>query len=167
MMLDEPENRSEDTELDEASNRVMESFERQTLQDLEGRFNQLIYLASLRDYNTGRYHHYGLETRYSTGVVDEALRRCHARAFEELMLLPLEDQTRDLVGFFESVKEDRGRLIQTWRRLRSYQVLPPEDCPPLARQLFEKNLEIILQVLRQTDLWALLHEPHGDTDDLP
>ena len=33
--------------------------------------------------------------------------------------------------------------------------------------LFDNNLEIMLRVLRETDLWELLHEPHGYSDDLP
>jgi hypothetical protein len=37
----------------------------------------------------------------------------------------------------------------------------------LARELFDKNIEIILRVLRETDLWPLLHDPHHHADDLP
>jgi hypothetical protein len=147
--------------------RVKEDIEAHSLGEMPGRFSRLIYLASLRDYNTGRYHHYGLETRFSHVAVDQGLHQCHIQIFEELMALPLEDQTRDLLAFFHSLREDRKRLIETWRTLRSYQVLPPENCHPLARQLFDKNIEVILRILRETDLWALLYEPHGDADDLP
>ena len=74
---------------------------------MPGRFNQLIYLASRRDSNTGRYHHYGLETRYSPQAADRAVHRCHGRVFEELTALPLQDPTRDLIEFSESLREDR------------------------------------------------------------
>jgi hypothetical protein len=37
----------------------------------------------------------------------------------------------------------------------------------LARELFDKNIEIMLKILRETDLWPLLHDPHGHSDDLP
>jgi len=133
---------------------------------MEGQFNRLIYLASLRDYNTARYHHYGLESRYESDVVDEALRQCHIKIFEELMTLSLQEQTGDLVKFFESLREDRSRMIDVWQQLRSYQVLPPENCHPLSRQLFDKNIEVILRILRETDLWGLLHEPHSHSDHL-
>jgi len=163
MSLGEPEYlpRADDVE------RVVEDFENRTLDAMEGVFNRLIYLASLRDYNTGRYHHYGLETRYSGDGVDEGLRRCHIKAFEDLMALSLEAQTQDLLTFFESLKEEKSRLVESWQRLRSYQMLPPEKCHPLAREMFDKNIGIILRILRETDLWPLLHDPHRDTDDLP
>jgi hypothetical protein len=147
--------------------RLVSDFEQRTLSELKGRFSQLVYIASLRDYNSGRYHHYGLETRYPEPAVDEGLRRCHTRVFEELIGLSLQEQTEDLLDFFESLKEDRARLVNVWKRLKSYQILPPEDCHPLARELFEKNTEIILKILRETDLWPLLHDPHRDADDLP
>jgi hypothetical protein len=153
--------------LEEEAARVAADLETHTLRDMPGRFNRLIYLASLRDYNTGRYHHYGLETRYSAPAVDAGLHQTHITVFEDLVSLPLEDQTHDLLGFFQSLREDRTRLIETWRRLRSYQVLPPANCHPLARQLFDKNIEVMLSVLRQTDLWALLYEAHSNPDDLP
>lgn len=145
---------------------VVADFQEKTLGPMEGQFNRLIYTASLRDYNTARYHHYGLETRYGSEAVDQGLRQCHINTFEELMALPLQDQTRDLIRFFESLKEDRSRMIGVWQRLKSYQVLPPENCHPLARRLFDKNIEVMLQVLRETDLWELLHEPHSHSDHL-
>lgn len=137
-----------------------------TLAELPGKFSQLIYLASLRDHNTGRYHHYGLEARYSREAVDEGLRRCHAEAFDTLVSLSLQEQTQDLLSFFESIQEERARLVEAWERLRSYQILPPETCSRLARELFESNTVIILKILRETELWELLRDPHGDADDL-
>ena len=147
--------------------RLVRDFEERTLTGLEGCFSQLVYLASLRDYNTGRYHHYGLESRYSPEAIDAGLRQCHARIFEELVSLPLKEQTEDLLNFFESLKEDKTRLVSVWERLKSYQVLPPEDCHPLARELFDKNIDIMLRILRETDLWPLLHDSHRDANDLP
>lgn len=138
-----------------------------TLAEMIGQFSQLIYLASLRDHNTGRYHHYGLESQYGEDVADRALRQCHQKVFEGLLGLSLKAQTEDLVSFFMSLREERARLVEAWERLRSYQVLPPEGSHPLTRELFEKNVEIILKILRETDLWPLLRDPHRDADNLP
>ncbi len=145
---------------------VVTDFQSRTLARMEWHFSRLIYLSSLRDYNTGRYHHHGLESRYTSEAVDEGLRRCHTQVFDELVTLPLKKQTDDLVGFFTSLREERSRLVDAWERLRSYRILPPENCHPLAKELFEKNIVIILKVLRETELWELLHDPHGDADDL-
>jgi hypothetical protein len=147
--------------------RVLRDFEQHSLAGLEGYFCKLVYLASLRDYNTGRYHHYGLESRYSAEAVDEGLRQCHVGVFEDLVALPLKEQTEDLLGFFESLKEEKTRLVAVWRQLKSYQILPPENCHPLARELFDKNIAIMLRILRETDLWPLLHDPHRHADNLP
>jgi len=145
---------------------VVTDFQSRTLARMEWHFSRLIYLSSLRDYNTGRYHHHGLESRYTSEAVDEGLRRCHTQVFDELVTLPLKKQTDDLVGFFTSLREERSRLVDAWERLRSYRILPPENCYPLAKELFEKNIVIILKILRETELWELLHDPHGDADDL-
>lgn len=149
-----------------AVEQVITEFQTRTLKEMDGRFCRLIYLASLRDHNTGRYYHYGLESRFGRDAVDEGLRQCHIQVFEELVALPLKAQTEDLLVFFESLKEDRSRLVKAWQSLRSYQVLPPENCHPLARDLFDKNIEIILRVVRETDLWPLLHDPHSDSNYL-
>ncbi len=161
------ENGCDDAELAKQIELVISDFQSRTLREMPGRFSRLIFLASLRDYNTGRYHHAGLETRHGSYPVDEALRQCHAQVFEELLALPLNAQTADLITFFKSLSEERARLVDAWKHLRSYRILPPANCRLLARDLFEKNIEIMLEVLRQTEFWELLHDPHGDADDLP
>jgi hypothetical protein len=166
--MPQPENENSATQaLSAEVELVAADFQRRTLDELGGMFNRLIYLASLRDYSTGRYHHYGLETRYSSQAVDQALRQCHVKIFEELVALPLATQTQDLISFFSSLREEKSRLVAAWQRLRSYKILTPEGCHPLARELFDKNLEIMLGVLRETELWPLLDDAHGDPDNLP
>jgi hypothetical protein len=153
--------------LDDETGRVVADFQHHSLDKMQGISARLIYLASLRDHNTGRYHHYGLESRYSDQAVDQGLHRCHLAAFDSFVSLPLREQTQDLLHFFESLKAERSRLVEVWQHLRAYQILPPEDCHPLARQLFRENIETILEVLKESELWELLDEPHGDADDLP
>lgn len=149
------------------SERALQDFEGHTLAKMPGKFDRLVYLASLRDHNTGRYHHYGLEQRYPAEAVDEALSRCHEQAFNDLLALPLRDQTQDLVHFFESLRAERARLVDVWQQLQAYQVLPPQHCHPFAKQMFSKNVEVMLRILKESELWELLDEPHGNPDDLP
>jgi len=151
---------------DEAE-RAFQDFEGHTLAKMQGRFCRLVYLASLRDHNTGQYHHYGLEQRYSSQAVDEALAGCHQQAFNDLLALPLRDQTQDLIHFFESLRAERARLVEVWQQLQAYQVLPPQNCHPFAKQMFSKNVEVMLRILKESDLWELLDEPHGNPDNLP
>ena len=47
----------------------------------------MIYLASMRDYNTGLYVHQGLAARFSAEVACEALADCHQECFRELISL--------------------------------------------------------------------------------
>lgn len=166
-MPDELGNNQGPQAFEEDVTRLIRDFEERTLKEMHGRFSRLIYLASLRDYNTGRYRHYGLGTRYSSQAVHEGLRRCHVKTFEEVVAMPLKEQTEELLEFFESLREEPSRLVEAWERLKAYQILPPEDALPLARALFDKNIEVMLKVLKDTDLWPLLHDPHRDPDDLP
>ena len=121
----------------------------------------------MRDHNTGRYSHYGLETRFSAEAVDEGLRSLHGKIFHDVMRLSLEEQTREMIDFYRSQSEEKMRMVQAWQRLRSYQILLPEQCHPLARELFTKNFEIILRILEHTELWPLLDNAHGNSHNQP
>ena len=74
----------EETGQGSEAEQVVTDFQSRTLARMEWHFSRLIYLSSLRDYNTGRYHHHGLESRYTSEAVDEGLRRCHTQVFDEL-----------------------------------------------------------------------------------
>jgi hypothetical protein len=64
------------------------------------------------------------------------------RVFEELVALPLKEETEDLLDFFESVKEGKARMVVVWTRLKSYQILPPVGGPPPARGLLTRTLRL-------------------------
>src|SRR6516162_11182097 len=48
-----------------------------TLGKIPGDLNRMIYLASTRDYNSGRYHHAGLEATFGYDAVKQALETAH------------------------------------------------------------------------------------------
>ena len=59
-----------------------EDLRRRTLPQTSGALDRMIYLASMRDYNTGLYEHQGLAARFSAEVACEALADCHREASE-------------------------------------------------------------------------------------
>ena len=48
--------------------RAAEDLRRRTLATVQEPLDRMIYLASMRDYNTGLYHHEGLAARFGGGV---------------------------------------------------------------------------------------------------
>src|SRR5262249_26995926 len=72
-----------------------------TLAKLPRALDRLIYLSSMRDYNTGLYYHDGLAAHFSPEVACEALADCHREAYRELVSCSLQD----LVGQMEAYVE--------------------------------------------------------------
>ena len=62
---------------------------RRTLAQMPQALERLIYLSSMRDYNTGLYRHEGLALRFSEEAACEALADCHREAFRELVACSL------------------------------------------------------------------------------
>ncbi len=57
-----------------------------TLATIRGDLARLIYLASMRDYNTGEYHHEGLAYMFTESVAGKAIAACHRDVFRRLIL---------------------------------------------------------------------------------
>ena len=61
---------------------------------------RLIYLASLRDYRSGRYSHDGLAQRFSERVAAAALRFEHVETFRSVAFASLQSMVEQVGDFF-------------------------------------------------------------------
>jgi hypothetical protein len=121
---------------------------RRTLSQVPTTFGQIVYLASLRDANSGRYQHFGLAQVYSPNEANEALAASHLEVFGEWLNYPLARQQEDLEAYLASLDEDRGTVLRAWAKLSPYRNLVPAGASEAQRTLFEADLELILDLLR-------------------
>ena len=120
-----------------------------TLSRISGDLNRLIYLASTRDYNSGRYHHAGLEAQFGFVAVRQALETAHRELFWKLCRSCLKDIVSELELYMRSSGESPDELLRAWRSLQPYRVAIPLDVDPLAAHLFLSNLKLGLEVLQK------------------
>ena len=70
-------------ELTQDQSRAMRDVWSRTLAKIPSAFGKIVYLASLRNENTGKYQHFGLSQIYSDEDADLVLRESHDEAFRE------------------------------------------------------------------------------------
>ena len=119
-----------------------------TLPKLRDDFAQLIWLATLRDCNTGAYHHDGLGHLFTEPVAHMALADCHEEVFERLVLCPLELFVSQVERFILAASPDPHASLQTWEKLKAYTTTVPCRCKPQAADLFLSNVRIALMILK-------------------
>ncbi len=122
---------------------------KRTLSGIADDFGRLICLASTRDYNTGRYHHEGLASRFSDEVAESALATCHSEVFQQLSLTPLEDLLVQLESYLASTGAPPAEVIEAWERLQPYRVAIPLECDSLSAEVFFSNIRVALAILRR------------------
>ena len=120
-----------------------------TLAKISGNLNRMIYLASTRDYNSGRYHHAGLEGAFGYEAVRQALGAAHQEIFGKLTRSSLEELVRELELYVRSSGESPEELLRTWRTLQPYRVAIPLGVDRMAAQLLLSNLKLGLEVLQK------------------
>jgi hypothetical protein len=109
--------------------------------------DRLIYLASMRDYNTGLYYHDGLASRYSAEVACEAMADCHREAFRQLVGNSLEELVQQLEAYMASTHTSPADFVTAWKGLEPYRVAIPVESDPLAAQLLFSSFRIALAIL--------------------
>jgi hypothetical protein len=118
-----------------------------TLSDIPRSLDRLIYLASMRDYNTGLYYHDGLASRFTQEVACEALANCHREAFNQLVSCSLRDLVGQMEGYIDSTHTSARDFVAAWKKLEPYRVAVPVETDPVSAQLLFSSFKIALAVL--------------------
>jgi hypothetical protein len=124
-----------------------EDLRRRSLSEFPRPLDRLIYLASMRDYNTGLYYHDGLASRFSQEVACEAMADCHREAFHELVGCSLENLVGQMEAYMASTHTSPAEFLTAWRGLEPYRVAVPVESDPLSAQFLFSSFKIALAIL--------------------
>src|SRR5256885_16015203 len=94
-----------------------DDLQRRSLSKIPGDLARLIYLASTREYNTGRYHHDGLAARYREDAAEQALREAHRHVFQKVAACSLEELVEELRGYVGASSPSPGEAVRPLPRL--------------------------------------------------
>ena len=125
-----------------------------TLSRISTAFGRLIYLASLRDPNSGIYRHHGLSAAFGRDESGKALKESHERTFAEWLNLSLAEKHRDLVEYLSTLEDPRPVVVEHWMRSKAYRLQAPAAAREMERELFFRDLEALLETLRNDSVGA-------------
>lgn len=109
--------------------------------------SRLIFLATLRDNNSGHYYHPEVAQRFSVEVADRAMLACHHQIYERVVALTLEDLTDQLDAYMATVRAPKERLIESWTKLRAYRATIPMDADPISTEIFFMKVGVAVAIL--------------------
>ena len=120
---------------------------RNTLSQIPSVFGRLVYLASLRNANSGRYEHHGLALVFGEDEANRALKKSHSRVFREWLTFNLEQQKVDLDLYLSGLNEDKRTVLTTWLELAPYRNLIPFTLRGVEKRLYTADLKALLELM--------------------
>lgn len=117
------------------------------LSPLPNDLTRIVYLASIRDYNSGTYRHPQLSRQFGAATAHRALELWHEEVFGRLLINSVASYVEQLEGYLRYSRAERGQFIQTWKLLQAYKAAVPLHLPPRAREAFFLNVEAALAIL--------------------
>lgn len=128
---------------------VCDDLARRSLSQIGGDLACLIYLASTRDYNTGKYHHDGLAARFRAELACQALALAHRQVFYRIATRSLPELVREMELYLSAARQSRHEILEVWQKLEPYRVALPVNVNAAVAQLFVSNVKIALLILRR------------------
>jgi hypothetical protein len=136
---------------------VKECARRAGLDTLPNDLTRMLYLASLRDCNSGRYLHPQLSRWIGVEEADRALCACHDEVFRHLLTTPISGFVLQLEQYIGYTGAERETVLKTWHSLHAYRATVPVLAVPISAELFRLNIEAALTILKDTrrpvDTW--------------
>jgi hypothetical protein len=112
-------------------------------------YGQLVYLAGLRNPDTGRYEYYGSTGSSSSAEANRGLKRHHEAIFRQWVSYPLGEKKADIDLYITGIDQvDKAELIDAWLRLTPYKNLVPASIQGPERQKHISDFEAILGLLK-------------------
>jgi hypothetical protein len=118
-----------------------------TLSQIPTTFGRLVYLAALRDQNTGAYEHFGFAQLFGETAAQETLLRSHRQLFVDWIGMGLQAQKEDLDAYLSGLEVDIRTVISTWIRIAPHRNLLPGNIPAAEREHYLTTMETLLQLL--------------------
>ena len=109
--------------------------------------SKLILLSTLRDNNTGKYHHPNLSRKFPSEVVSQTLARIHREACEELLRYPIAELIYELELYADQSRAERQNFIASWKGTRAYRAAKPAELDPFSSLCYELTLDLAVAVL--------------------
>lgn len=124
---------------------------RNTISQIPTVFGRLVYLASLRNPNTGAYEHHGLALVFGEDEANKALKNSHTAVFAEWLSFNLEQQKADLDLYISGLFEDKRLIVENWIRLAPYRNLLPGSVRGVERRLYIADFTALLELLKSAN----------------
>lgn len=144
-----------------------EDLRRRTLAQIARPLDRLIYLASMRDYNTGLYYHDGLAAKFGHEIACEAIAECHREAFQELVSSPLEVLVGQMESYMKTTHTPPSDFLAMWKGIEPYRVAVPVGADQLSTEFLFSNFRIALAVLGERLHGRRRAEPGASQPQLP
>ncbi len=122
---------------------------------------RLVYLATLRDVNSGTYRHHGLITSFGRDEAVRALRESHQAAFHSWLNLSLAEKNEDLRDYLRGLDDPEEEVVDYWLQARVYRGYVPASAAQAEIEHFCQDLEMLL-ALRKNE--ALRRRPRGGAE---
>jgi hypothetical protein len=117
------------------------------LETLPNDLTRMIYLASLRDCNSGMYLHPELSQQRGVRAADQELRTSHEQVFRRLLATRVPDYVTQLHEYIRYTRSEVGTVLKTWRSLEAYRATVPMGAPATSAELYFLNIAIALEIV--------------------